>query len=76
MSFPYFTHCTTNYKAINHSYETSFRRLKRSMVALALQDSIVEKIGVQLCGRTVNSLRFSDDTNPIAESQDQLQTEK
>ena len=32
--FHIFTHYTTNYKAINHSYETSFRRLKRSMVAL------------------------------------------
>ena len=34
LSFPYFTHCNTNYKAINHSYETCFRRLKRSMVAV------------------------------------------
>ena len=33
LSFPYFTHIPLNYKAINYSYRTSFRRLKRSMVA-------------------------------------------
>ena len=38
LSFPNFTHIPLNYKAINHSYGTSFRRLKRTMVATVTDD--------------------------------------
>jgi len=51
-----------------------FNLILEAVIRLALQDSIVEKIGVQLCGRTINNLRFADDINVIAESEDQLLT--
>jgi len=48
LSFPYFTHIPLNYKAINHSYGTSFRRIKRSMVALTCSFAIASKINFNM----------------------------